>query len=75
MRHYKIKIQLNPAISKSQGKWKKVRNSGFRNNRESVKFVTMNHRLIKYVCNPHQKISEHYFTMSNDQNRDSRVHT
>ena len=67
-------LQLNPAISKSQGKWKKVRNSGFRNNRESVKFVTMNHRLIKYVCNPHQKISEHYLTMSNDQNRDSRVH-
>ena len=23
-----LKIQLNPAISRSQGKWKKVRNSG-----------------------------------------------
>ena len=37
------KVQLNPAILKSQGKWKKVRN-----NRGSVKFVTMNHFLIKY---------------------------
>ena len=33
-----INIQLNPAISKSQGKWKKkLEIAGFRNNRESVK--------------------------------------
>ena len=36
-------IQLNPAISKSQGKWKKFEIAGFRNNPGSVKFVTMNH--------------------------------
>ena len=52
MRHYKTKIQLNPASPKGNGK--KFEIAGFRNNRESVKFVTMNHFLLKYVCN-HQK--------------------
>ena len=42
------KIQSNPAISKSQGNGKKFEIAGFRNNRGSVKFVNMNHFLIKY---------------------------
>ena len=42
-------VQSNPAISKSQGKWKKkFKMAGIWNNRGSVKFVTMNHFLIKY---------------------------
>ena len=50
-----------------KGNGKKFEIAGFRNTRGSVKFVTMNHFLIKYsIVN---------FTMSNDQNRDSRVHT
>ena len=43
-----LKIQLNPAISKSLGNEKKFEIAGFRNNRGSVKLVTMNHFLIKY---------------------------
>ena len=40
-------MQSNPAISKSQGKWKKFEIAGFRNNRGSLKFVTMNHFFIQ----------------------------
>ena len=38
----KFEMQLNNAISKSQGKWKKFEIAGFRNKRGSVKFVTVN---------------------------------
>ena len=42
-------IHSNPTILKSQGKWKKkFEIAGFQNNRGSVKFVAMNHFLIKY---------------------------
>ena len=43
---------------------KKFEIAGFRNNRESVKFVTMNHFLLKYVCNHQKKKEEEQFTNS-----------
>ena len=53
---------------------KKFEIPGFRNKWESVKFVTMNHFLIKTFVITKQNL-EHYFTMPNDQNIDSKVHT
>jgi len=41
-----IIIQSNPTISKFQGSKFKI--AGFQNKRGSVKFVTVNHLLIKY---------------------------
>ena len=71
-------VYLVACFPKRNGK--KFEKAGFRNNRGSEKFVTVNHfrnessSRSQRTCVITKINSEHYFTMPNNQSRDSRVH-